>query len=148
MNTLESLETFTITIPTEEVPTDDILKEEPIVSSIAKEGIRTPKSMEVVEQPQPIVSVDDTKANIAVSRFDIYTLPSDAKFLSGEEVLFYTGLSLTEDSGTLTDAIREVKIPKEHLVNGTFVASDIASRYPKRSLMPVIITKLFINSPR
>ncbi|WP_159648355.1 Cna B-type domain-containing protein [Erysipelothrix aquatica] len=131
MNTLESLETFTITIPTNETPTEDILKEEPIVSSIAKEGIRTPQSIEVVEQPQPIVSVDDSKANIAVSRFDIYTLPSDAKFLSGEEVLFYTGISLTEDSGTLTDAILEVKIPKEHLVDGTFVASDIASQVSK-----------------
>ncbi len=131
MNTLETLQTFPITIPVKKIQPKDILKETPIVSSIAKEGVGSSQSTEVTEPTKQIETDDETKTNIAVSRFDIYTLPADAKFLSGEEVLFYTGLSLTEDSGTLTDAILEVKVPKEHLVNGTFVASDIASQVSK-----------------
>lgn len=131
MNTLEALQTFPITVPIEQTQGNDSLKETPIVSSIAKEGVQSSQSEKEGESTRQIEAIDKTKATIAVSRFDIYTLPADAKFLSGEEVLFYTGLSLTEDSGTLTDAILEVKIPKEHLVNGTFVASDIASQLSK-----------------
>lgn len=86
-----------------------------------------------VEQDEVVKATKSESNLVSVSRFNIYTNPEKDRYLSGEEILFFTGFSITEDSGVLKDAIVEIKIPKENIVPGTFIASDIASQISKET---------------
>ncbi|MDE8038656.1 Cna B-type domain-containing protein [Erysipelothrix rhusiopathiae] len=88
------------------------------------------------------VSEDDTHlqsvaqfskpSSIAVSRFKVYTEPTKTTYLSGEEIVFYVGVSLTDESSTLSNAHLSVRIPKKNIVKSTLSASDISSQLNKK----------------
>lgn len=70
--------------------------------------------------------------SLSVSRFEIYQSDETTSNLTGDDVVFFTGVSLTEGSGILENTYLEVKINKEHIIPGSFVASDIASQVSKK----------------
>ena len=83
----------------------------------------------IIESNNSIIDLSHT--NVSISRFVVYTNPEKSTYLSGEEVLFYSGLSLTDDISSLVDSVLEVSVPKENVVHGTFIASDINSQKSK-----------------